>query len=72
MKQADVDRINELARLAKTRALTEEEQKEQASLRAAYLREFRAGMRGTLEHTYIERPDGTKEKLHKKKEEDEQ
>lgn len=67
MKQADINRINELARLKKARALTEEEEKEQADLRAAYLREFRAGMRGTLEHTYLERPDGTKEKLHKKK-----
>ncbi len=46
MEKTKVDRINELGRLAKTRALTEEEREEQAALRAEYLAEVRAALRG--------------------------
>lgn len=63
MEQSKLDRINELARKAKTEPLTEDELKEQKELRAAYIAEWRAGMRSTLENTYLQRPDGTKEKL---------
>lgn len=63
MEKENVDRINFLARKAKAEGLTEEEKAEQAALRAAYVAEFRAGLRGTLENTYIQRPDGKKEKL---------
>ena len=63
MEKAKIDRINELAALKKERALTEEEAAEQAALRAEYLAEFRAHMRGTLDNTVIERPDGTREKI---------
>lgn len=66
MEQEKIDRINFLARKSKAEGLTEEEKTEQAALRAAYLAEFRAGLRGTLEHTYLKRPDGTKERLHAK------
>ena len=58
-----LERINALARKQKETPLTEEEKAEQAALRAAYVAEFRAGLRGTLENTYIERPDGSREKL---------
>ena len=46
MDKIKVDRINELARLAKERELTEEEKVEQADLRKEYLAEFRRSLRG--------------------------
>jgi uncharacterized protein YnzC (UPF0291/DUF896 family) len=46
MEKAKIDRINELARLSKTRELTETEKNEQAGLRREYLEEFRRGLRG--------------------------
>ena len=67
MEQIKIDRINELARLSKTRPLTEEEKQEQAALRAEYIRDFRASFGGILDNTVIERPDGSREKLKKQK-----
>lgn len=46
MDKIKVDRINELARLAKERELTEEEKAEQNALRAEYIAEFRRTLRG--------------------------
>ena len=46
MDKIKVDRINELARLAKERELTEEEKNEQTALRAEYIAEFRRTLRG--------------------------
>ena len=68
MEQKKIDRINELARLSKTRPLTDEEKDEQKALREEYLAEFRAYMRGTLDNTVIERPDGTRERVRPKSE----
>ncbi|MBR7181593.1 MAG: DUF896 domain-containing protein [Clostridia bacterium] len=65
MEQVKLDRINQLARLSRERALTEEELAEQAELRAQYIAEIRLSLGGTLDHTVIQRPDGTKEKLKK-------
>ncbi len=48
MDKKKIDRINELARLAKTRPLTEDEAREQKELRAEYLAYFRAGIRGEI------------------------
>ena len=59
------DRINELSRKSKTVGLTEEEKAEQATLRAEYIKEYRAMLRGILDNTVIQRPDGTREKLKK-------
>ena len=59
-------RINELAAIAKERALTEEETKERELLRKEYLEQFRANFRGILDNTSIKRPDGTLEPLQKK------
>ena len=46
LEQKKLDRINELARLAKERELTEAEKAEQAALRAEYIAEFRKTLRG--------------------------
>ena len=59
-------RINELAALAKERALTPEEQEERQQLRKQYLAEFRAQLRQTLDNTYIQYPDNTKVKLERR------
>ena len=69
MEQQKLDRINFLARKKKSEGLTQEEAEEQAALRAEYLAEFRASFGGILEHTYLQRPDGRKEKLKKRTEE---
>ena len=45
MDKAKIDRINELGRIAKERALTEEETQERARLREEYLAYFRAEIR---------------------------
>ena len=66
MEQIKLDRINELARLAKTRELTEEELAERDVLRRDYLAEWRRGAEQVLENTYIVTPDGQKRKLEKK------
>ena len=67
MVQEKVNRINELARKSKTpEGLTEEEKKEQKELRDEYIRNYRAHFTGILDNTYIQRPDGKKEKVGKK------
>ena len=68
MIKEKVERINALARKSRTpEGLTEEEKLEQAALRAEYLAEFRASFANQLDHTVIQRPDGTKESLKKGK-----
>ena len=66
MEQKLIDRINELARKEKAEGLSEEEKSEQAQLRREYITAYRASLRGILENTYIQRPDGTREKLNAK------
>lgn len=59
-------RINELARKAKTSALTEAEAKEQSKLRSEYLAVFRSSMLNTLSTVTVVDPEGndvTPEKL---------
>ncbi len=68
MDQKKIDRINELARKAKSGVpLTEEELTERALLRNEYLEAYRASLTGILDHTVIVRPDGTREHLHPKR-----
>ncbi len=63
-----VARINELARKSRTPGgLTEEEKAEQAALRREYVDAVKQSLEGHLEHTTVIRPDGTKQKLEKKK-----
>ncbi len=66
MEKKDIDRINELARKKKTVGLTEGEMEEQQRLRSRYLSEFRANLQAMMDQVYIEREDGTYQKLEKK------
>ena len=61
-----IERINALAKKAKTEGLTEEEIKERDQLRRIYIDNVKASLVGQLENTYIVEPDGTKRKLSKK------
>ena len=63
MEKAKIDRINELARLAKERALSAKELSERDALRKEYIEEFRRATIDVLEHTYILTPDGKKHPL---------
>ena len=67
MENSKLERINELAHIAKQRELTEEEIAERAILRKEYIEEWRKGAIDLLENTYIQTPDGKKHKLQKKK-----
>lgn len=67
MKQEQIDRINALARKAKTpEGLTEAEKAEQALLRRAYIDSVVGNLKGQLDHTYIMEQNGQKRKLKKK------
>ena len=63
MDRSMIDRINELARKAKTEGLTDAETAEQTRLRDANRFAFRASLTQQLDHTYIMEPDGSKHKL---------
>ncbi len=67
MDPSSIKRINELARKKRESGLTPEEAEEQRLLREAYLAEFRAGLRQTLENVRIQEPDGTLTPLVKKR-----
>ena len=67
MENTKLERINELARLAKERALSPEELAERDALRKEYIAEWRQGAIAVLENTYVVGPDGVKRKLQKKK-----
>ena len=65
--QEQIDRINELARKAKTpEGLTEEELKERDILRRAYIDSFKESLVGQLECTYIVDEKGNKKKVQRK------
>ncbi len=66
MNQRQIDRINALARKARAEGLTEAEKNEQAILRRAYIDSVKASLTGHLDNTYIQRPDGSREKLKRK------
>ena len=67
MKPQELDRINELAKKAKSsEGLTEAEKQEQAALRAAYIASFRNSLKAQLDNTYIVDEQGNKRKLQHK------
>lgn len=53
-----IERINFLAKKAKTEGLTAQEQEEQKKLREEYIKAFRESFRRQLENTDIEYDDG--------------
>lgn len=63
MEKVNIDRINELAHIAKERELTPEETAERAELRKAYLANFRAAFRQQLDSTVIQHTDGSRENV---------
>ena len=67
MTKEQIERINELARTSRERALTDEEKAEQAALRRQYIDEFKANVKATLDNTWIQEPDGTKRPLRQKR-----
>lgn len=69
MEQVKIDRINELARKAKTpEGLTEWEAAERAALRREYVDAVLGNLQGQLDNTVLLRPDGSKEKLKRRAE----
>lgn len=68
-----LERINELARKAKSDGLTEQEKKEQKELRQQYLQRFRESFKNQLHSVKVIDPEGndvTPEKLKKQKRKD--
>ena len=61
MLQEKLNRINELARIAKQRSLTPEEQQERDVLRKEYIAEWRKGAMDVLDNLVIQTPDGKKQ-----------
>ena len=64
MQKEKIDRINELARQAKSEeGLTPAEMVERDLLRQEYIVAYRDNLIAQLENTYVVGPDGTKHKL---------
>ena len=67
INQEKIDRINFLARKAKSEGLTEAEVLEQKTLRAEYVAAFRKSLETQLDSTVIVRPDGSRERITRKR-----
>ena len=67
MDEKDIKRINELYHKSKNEGLTEDEKKEQAKLRKAYILSIRKNIRASLDNISIVEPDGSVTDLSKKK-----
>lgn len=63
MNQSKIDRINELARKAKSEGLTPEETAEREALRKEYVEAVRRNLRSQLDNTYVVDENGNKRKL---------
>lgn len=67
MDQKQIDRINELARKAKSpEGLTQWEEMERAALRREYIDSVLGNLNAQLDNTYIVDEKGNKQKLKKK------
>lgn len=65
--QKQIDRINELARKAKSpEGLTPEETQERSALRRAYIDSVKANLTAQLDNAVVAEPDGTRRKLKRK------
>ena len=67
MEQKMIDRINALARKAKTQGLSPEEAEEQKQLRSQYIQMWRRSVQTQLDNLYFVDEKGNKQKLRKKK-----
>lgn len=65
--QEMINRINFLAKKSREEGLTDTEKEEQQKLRRAYIDAYKQSLESQLSNTYIVRPDGSKEKVKKKK-----
>lgn len=65
MTQEKIDRINELARKARTEGLTPDEIEEQKALRAEYVADMRRSLTSQLDRIVLVDPDGTTHPLKK-------
>lgn len=59
----NIERINELAKKAKTEGLTEQEKEEQKKLRREYIDSVVGNLRSQLDNTYVLDEQGNKSKL---------
>lgn len=66
MTQGKIDRINELAKKAKTQGLTDAEIAERDVLRREYIDSVVGNLRGQLDNTYLVDQKGNKQKLKKR------
>ena len=66
MSKTRLERINELARKAKTEGLTPEEIAERDVLRREYVNAVLGNVRSQLDNTYVVDQDGNKRKLSEK------
>ena len=66
MDQSKIDRISELTRISRVRALTQEELKERVRLRREYIDAVKSSLISQLDNTYIVHEDGTRRKLRQK------
>jgi len=63
----DIKRINELYHKSQNEGLTDAEKEEQQNLRKAYIEAMRGNIKSQLDSIVVQRPDGTREKLKRKK-----
>lgn len=62
-----IQRINFLAKKSREEGLSETEKSEQQKLRRAYIDAYKSSLEAQLDNTVILYPDGTKEKVKKRK-----
>jgi len=65
MEISKIERLNELAKKAKTDTLTSSEQAERDLLRKEYIAAFRSNLKATLDNTVIVDKDGNRRSLRK-------
>ena len=70
MEQKKIERIAALSKKLKTDGLSPEEAEERKALHREYIEDYRQNLKAMLDNTYIQKPDGTREKLRQKSEKD--
>lgn len=66
MEKEQLERINELARKAKAKGLSDAEKAEQAALRKEYIAAYRESLRAQLDNLVLVEPDGSERTLKRK------